>query len=170
MSTIDGSFGSRNVYRSVLSAVGSWLIRGASRCDDAPAGDEPSDRTPSPANVTATKAPSNFLLVTVGTSPSMVLHRWYATAARSGCASVRYADDAPVVADGRDDHLERRRRRVHGDDARPLQRVVGVLRDELRGRRPALQPLDRTDLHGSLRATQLARSGAQAVELVDPLG
>src|SRR3954453_3244988 len=94
---------------------------------------------------------------------------WYAAAAQSGCASVGYADDAPLRTDGGDDDLERRRRREHGDDARPLERVVGVLRDELSRRRSALELLDRADPHRALRTTEVLRTGAQPVDLVDRL-
>src|SRR4051812_19742785 len=46
MSTFSGSVGSRNTYRSVLSATGSWLISGASRWLEAPAGTPPATTVP----------------------------------------------------------------------------------------------------------------------------
>src|SRR3954465_1984266 len=53
MSTLNGSLGSRKTYRSVLSATGSWLISGASRWLEAPAGTPPATTVPSVAAAVA---------------------------------------------------------------------------------------------------------------------
>src|SRR5713101_2912095 len=94
---VSGLSGDTNAYRSVLSAVGSSEISGASRWLEAPAGSAPLPRVattaPSAARAAATNRPRTSVLTSATPLSATARHQWVGTV---GCRVTFVALAEPV--------------------------------------------------------------------------